>query len=402
MSKPFDASDPRPPALMLTPEAPYPLTGGGALRTASLLEFIANRYQLDVIAFREPGATDPAAAMPDGLVRRIVRIELPFHSRSPLARAVRNAHRYFRDTAPLIDRFAGFETQIEDAVAGHEYQLGIIEHFWCAPYCELLQRYCKRVVLDLHNIESVLLARCADAESFPRAAIYQRFARTSRRLEKTLLPCFSALLVTSESDAAQVRNVEPDVRTIVYPNAVPLVDQPNGPKQDAIVFSGNLEYEPNRTAVTHFHRCIWPDLKLRWPSLRWRIVGRNHSRVLAQLAHDPRVDVIGPVDDAIRELACAKVAIAPLLSGSGTRIKIIEAWAAGVPVVSTSIGAEGLPCVPGEHVLIADEPGSFVNAVCSLLTSEQLSSRLSTNSRSLYESALSWPAVWQRLQSSGL
>jgi glycosyltransferase involved in cell wall biosynthesis len=388
---------------MLTPEAPYPLAGGGPMRTASILEFLASTHDVDVIAFREQEQPDPAGAIPSHLVRRIVTLELPFHSRSVLARAVRNARRYLKHASPLVDRFTGFESHIEEALRGRRYDLAVVEHFWCAPYCELLRKYCDRVVMDLHNIESVLLARCGKVEKFPRSAVFRRFARATRRLEHRLLPCFSALLVSSDHDAVEIRKVAPYTKVIVYPNAVPL-SPPLETQQhdDAIVFSGNLEYEPNRSAVTHFQQCIWPLLKQRWPALRWRVIGKNHHRVKSQLSGDPRVDVIGPVADAITALASAKVAVVPLLAGSGTRIKIIEAWAAGVPVVSTSIGAEGLPGLSGEHFLIADEPAAFCEAVSTLLNSNDLRLRLAANGRHLYETDLSWPAVWQRLQTTGL
>jgi glycosyltransferase involved in cell wall biosynthesis len=372
------------------------------MRTASLLEFLAARYEVDLIAFREPETPDPAAAIPRDLVRSLTTIELPFHSKSPLARTVRNARRYLKHAPPLVDRFAGFEARIADALRGRTYDLAVIEHFWCAPYCQLLHKHADRVVLDLHNIESVLLARCSGVEAFPRSAVFSRFARASRRLEHKLLPCFSALLVSSDNDAAELRKLAPRVRAIVYPNAVPLAARPDAVKDDAIVFSGNLEYEPNRSAVTHFERFIWPRLKQRWPALRWRLIGRNHYRVKAQLANDPRVDVVGPVEDAIAALASAKVAVVPLLAGSGTRVKIIEAWAAGIPVVSTSLGAEGLPFLAGEHLLIADDPATFSDSVSNLLSSKELSERLGSNGRRLYESSLSWPAVWQRLQSANL
>ena len=87
---------------------------------------------------------------------------------------------------------------------------------------------------------------------------------------------------------------------------------------------------------------------------------------------DPRIELVGPVADAVPELARAKVAIVPLLAGSGTRVKIIEAWAAGVPVVSTPLGAEGLPARAGEHLLLADDAPGFRDAVSSLLASPAL------------------------------
>jgi glycosyltransferase involved in cell wall biosynthesis len=103
------------------------------------------------------------------------------------------------------------------------------------------------------------------------------------------------------------------------------------------------------------------------------------------------------VDDAIAELAAAKVCIVPLLSGSGTRFKILEAWAAGRAVVSTTLGAEGLDARPGEHLLIADDPASFANAVIDALETPELRQRLGANGRAFYQQRFTWPAAWRAL-----
>ena len=100
---------------MLAPEAPYPLAGGGALRTASLLHHLARAYEVDLIVFRQPGAADPTEQLPGGLARRIFVIDLPPNSRGLAARALRNAARVTREVPPLVDRFAGFERPVEDA-----------------------------------------------------------------------------------------------------------------------------------------------------------------------------------------------------------------------------------------------------------------------------------------------
>src|SRR5580693_7171063 len=116
----------RPSALLLAPETPYPLAGGGALRTASLLHYLAQAHDVDLIVFRQPGAPHPAKHMPAGLVRRMTVIDLPANSRSHAARALRNAVRLARRIPPLVDRFSGFGGQIAEAVKGRSYQIGLI------------------------------------------------------------------------------------------------------------------------------------------------------------------------------------------------------------------------------------------------------------------------------------
>jgi glycosyltransferase involved in cell wall biosynthesis len=387
----------KPAALMLAPEAPYPVAGGGALRTASLLEYLAGRYRVDLIVFRQPGAPDPAARIPAGKVERVVVLELPVNGRGWAARVWRNASRVARETPPLVDRFSGFDEQIREAVAGRKYEIGIIEHFWCASYWEPVATVCQRTVLNLHNIESVLHTRCALAEGPAAGFAHRLFSTACREMERTWLPRFSEVLATSEPDAATVLGIAPAARVRVYPNAIPARPAPELRDENSVVFSGNMEYHPNTSAVRFFRREVWPRLRERWPGLVWRLLGRNAAAVSQFTSGDARIEVAGAVEDAVPELARSKVAVAPLLAGSGTRLKILEAWAAGVPVVSTSLGAEGLPVRPGEHVLLADGAGEFAEAVSRLLASKELRRDVGNAGRLLLEKEFTWETVWKNL-----
>lgn len=388
-------------ALFISPEAPYPLAGGGALRTASLLNFLARQYAVDLIVFREPHADDPRQHVPPGLVHRLHVVDLPANSRHALARAARNAGRLARRVPPLIDRFAGFGERIAAITRGQHYELAVIEHFWCAPYWEQAAAVSDSTLLDLHNIESILHERCARDETGPQALAHRAFQNVCRSLEEEWLPRFTYLLAASEEDARQLRNISQGSNVLIYPNSIPFVDLPSAQilarKQNMIVFSGNLEYHPNISAVRYFHEEIWPSLRLRWPGLIWRLVGKNPQAVAKIVGGDSRIEISGAVSDAVPELARAKVAIVPLRAGSGTRLKIIEAWAAGVPVVSTSLGAEGLAARDGEHLLLADDSDSFEQAVSSLLTSPALADRIARAGRYLYECEFTWESAWKRL-----
>jgi glycosyltransferase involved in cell wall biosynthesis len=388
----------RPAALLLAPEAPYPLAGGGALRTASLLHYLSARYETDLFVFRQPGAAHPAKFLPAGLVRRVVVLDLGDHSRAAVARVLRNASRLARRIPPLVDRFSGFDRAIAGAVAGRRYAVAVVEHFWCAPYASVLASACDSLILDLHNVESVLHERCAAGEPPGPALLHRSFARAGRVLERRWLPRYDQILVASRDDAAVVRQIVPSARAVVYPNAIPETPEPSAAGDEAIVFSGNLEYHPNRSAVRYFRREIWPLLRERCPNLIWRLVGRNPEAVTALIADDPRIELIGPVDDAIAELARSRVAVVPLLAGSGTRFKILEAWAAGLPVVSTTIGAEGLGACDGEHLLIADRNSDFAEAVERLLACKELRTKLATAGRLLLDKEFTWKAAWRKLE----
>ncbi len=384
-------------ALFLSPQAPYPAIGGGPLRSASLLEYLARRFDVHAIVFREPGDPDPARAIPHGLVAKLDTINLPYHSKYPLARAFRNVWRIARTRPPLMDRFSGFDKMIAALIQGRHYDVAIIEHFWCAPYVTHLRLCSKQVILDLHNIESVWHQRLAASESPARAFALRRFATASVALERGWLPKFDRLLVTSRNDFERVRSIVTDSNVTVYPNALPYIDLPPRDEKHEIVFSGNLEYAPNISAVRFFRARVWPTLRSRWPNLKWKIVGGNPEAIRNVVEDDARIELTGFVDNAITSLAQSQVAIVPLLAGSGTRVKILEAWAAGTAVVSTTLGAEGLECRDGEHLILADAPDKFAEAVSRLLESPADRAGIGHAGRVLFEQSYTWSAAWTQL-----
>jgi glycosyltransferase involved in cell wall biosynthesis len=275
----------------------------------------------------------------------------------------------------------------------------VVEHSWCAPYQAVLTEQCTQVVLDLHNIESVLHERCAAVEGGATGFAHRIFAEASRELERRWLPRFSAVLATSESDAERLREIVPGARVLVYPNAIPAVELPVRADEEVIAFSGNMEYHPNCGAVRFFRREVWPQLREEWPRLVWRLIGKNPQAVSEWISDDSRIEATGPVDDAVKALGRCRAAVVPLLAASGTRLKILEAWAAGVPVVSTPVGAEGLPVRDGEHLLLAESGATFASAVTRLLRSPALRQEIGSAGRLLLEQEFTWDKAWRKLDS---
>jgi glycosyltransferase involved in cell wall biosynthesis len=358
-------------ALFLSPEAPVAGTGGGGLRSASLLAYLRQKYAVDVVDFT-----------------------LRPHSSSVPARVLRNAMRLVRGVPPLFDRYSGYEAQLQSRLADSAYALGVVEHFWCASYASLLRAHCGRLVLDLHNIESELARTHARAAAWPASWASARFAETYRTLEQKWLPKFDTVLVASEEDRRRIDH--PHI--LIYPNALQEQTAVRSQEEDCIVFSGNLEYHPNIEAVRWFRSRVWPLLRERCPSVEWRLVGRNPEAIAFVTRGDTRIRAVGPVEDAVVEIARAKVCVVPLLSGSGTRFKILEAWAAERAVVSTSIGAEGLGACDREHLLIADDPPAFVTAIESVLSDTELRQRLGQAGAALYRDRFTWTAAWKNLK----
>ena len=378
MTPPRSSSGPaNPAALFLSPEEPKIGSGGGGLRSASLLEYMRRTYAVQPVTFT-----------------------LKPHSKTAGARIWRNTLRIARGRPPLFDRFSGYEAQLAAALRGR-FAVGVVEHFWCASYADLLRTCCDRLVLDLHNIESQLARTHARAARWPASWASQCFAKSYDRLERDWLPKFDVILTASEDDRRRLSH--PDVR--VFPNALPDIPRPAVSREaveaPAIAFSGNLEYHPNVEAVRWFRQEIWPRVRQHAPGIEWRLIGTNPAGIAALVAGDPRIRVVGPVEDAVAHLAEAQVCIVPLLSGSGTRFKILEAWAAERAVVSTTLGAEGLDASNGAHLLLADDASQFADAVLRLLNDPALRQRLGDAGWAHYQDRFTWPAAWRVLDESG-
>lgn len=361
--------------LFISPEDPVAGAGGGGLRSASLLAYLRTCYEVEVFRF-----------------------QLPQHSKSFLARAWRNGWRFVRGVPPLLDRFAGFESQLEPVLQNRHYALGVIEHFWCAPYAKCLRAHCEKLALDLHNVESELSRTHARATRALESIAMSRFANAYLRLERKWIPQFEIVLVTSEDDRRRIHRDD----AVIFPNALPELRLPRRAESDSIVFSGNLEYHPNIEAVRWFRSEIWPRIRQRASSVEWIVAGRNEHAIRSIVENDDRIKITGPMQDAVATLAESKVCVVPLLSGSGTRFKILEAWAAARAVVSTSLGAEGLGAEQGKHLLIADDSAAFADAVIRLLGDADLRNRLGEAGRALYLECFTWPAAWRALEAANL
>ena len=367
------------------------------MRSASLLHFLADRLAVHLITFRDGDSSDPTPSLNPGLAETVTCVSLPHHDKKTLSRIYRNTGRLLRGQLPLTDRFGQAQAlrRVETATRNQSYSLAVIEHFWCAPYLDVLRPRARRVVLDLHNIESALHAACSASEPWPQKVGHRFFERTARRMEGAILAHFDLVLVASEADRGRVLEIAPAANVAVYPNSIPWAPQPCIEEEDVIAFSGNMEYHPNVTAVRHFRRRVWSLIESKAPSLRWRLIGKNEFAVRSLVADDPRIDLTGPVADAVGELARAKVVVVPLLAGSGTRVKILEAWAAGRAVVSTAIGADGLAVQHGENIRIADGPREMAETVLELLNDELARKRMGEQGRKTYEAGFSWPAAWE-------
>lgn len=252
------------------------------------------------------------------------------------------------------------------------------------------------VLLDWHNIDSELMFRYAsEAKSFAKRAVAKRTADLLVKLESRLLELCDAHTVVSERDKAELLKRNPNAKISVVPNGV---DSSKFACSETtlggsnLLFVGSMDYHANVDAVLWFTREIWPALSQRFPELEFTVVGRSPGKDIQMLASD-KIRITGTVDDVRPFYANAFAVIVPLRIGSGTRLKILEAMSMGVPVISTSLGAEGLAVTDEKDILLADSEQAMADAVGRLLSDLAVSRRLANAARKLVSDHYDWARI---------
>jgi polysaccharide biosynthesis protein PslH len=223
----------------------------------------------------------------------------------------------------------------------------------------------------------------------------------SRQYWRRRLRRYRGLTAVSEAEADAVRRV-----LGVGPNAPPVHVLPNGvdvsaypyrtdrnAEQGCLIYNGGLTYGPNRDAVEWFATEILPKVAIQIPEAHLVVTGRYDLAAVRALTENPRIRLTGFLPDLRPTLERAALCVVPLRAGGGTRLKILEAWAAGIPVVSTTIGAAGLDATEGTHLRLADTPEAFAEAVTDLLRNPVQARTLATNARRYVETRFDWRAI---------
>ncbi len=254
-----------------------------------------------------------------------------------------------------------------------------------------------RLISDWHNIESELLERYSESASNPLKRLYAR--RTTgllRRLEDQLLKLCDGHTVCSGRERDILAQRVPAARIEVIGNGVDVgfFSQPQaGGSRQSLVFVGSMDYHANIDAALYFAREVWPSIRARRPDLEFVIVGSRPVEQILELGRQPGITVTGTVDDVRPYYGRALAVVVPLRVGSGTRLKVLEAMAAGVPVLSTTLGAEGLIVKPGSDLLIADSPQAMADAAVALQAGTPEWERLAGNALTLVKSRYDWPMI---------
>ena len=384
----------RPSVLAITSELPWPLDRGGHLRSFHLLRGLAADFDVRLVAPMEPGqeALVPAltaaglrvCAVPVGRRRapaetlRVVRAAL---SREPYVLFRRH------------DRVS-VRQMVSTQLAINRADLLYLDHLDSALYAD---RSHVPAILDLHNVYSALVRRTAAEQTNPVVGQYLRGeAALLERAEQRAATRAALVTATSDEDCAYYQACGAR-RVVLVPNGVdcdaysslPLVRTSRSP---LILYVGTMSWGPNAAAAKYLALDVLPRIQQRIPDARLRIIGREPPPDIRALAGRPDVEVTGAVPDVVPHLREAHALAVPLESGGGTRLKILEAFAAGLPVVSTPVGCEGLRAEHGVHLLVA--PREHISqALVTVLTNRLLAYALAERARDLVREHYDWRSI---------
>jgi glycosyltransferase involved in cell wall biosynthesis len=380
-------------ALLVADNVPWPPLGGGLVRLAQVVEAVASVADLDLFVLHN---------------QRLTKVEVPPTIPVLRSKGVQNPH----SSAPLRWRLEwaarrGLPVEVVMAHADRAPRVALRD--WVRPPYDVVWFSTARsyewmgrpdlgpTIVDLDNLEDVkarlraeLLAdrlRSAGAWSSVRSRLawYQVRLNGSdwRRFQRSVAAQVERVVIASDLDAARSGLSNVTVIPNTYPRPRPPVGNPMGGGPPIVLFQGNLGYPPNIDAAQWLATAIAPLIRVAVPAAEVRLVGRPGANV-TQLHRPGVLNVVGEVPSMEAELARASVAVVPVRYGSGTRVKILESFAHRVPVVSTTLGAEGLDVEDGVHLLLADNPEEFAAATVRLLGDPRLRVRLTEAAEARY------------------
>jgi glycosyltransferase involved in cell wall biosynthesis len=380
--------------LFLSGWYPYPPDNGSKLRIYNLIRGIAKVHELTLVSVVDPSTDIPESTALQPFCKEMkVLPQKVFNANSMKARLG-----YFRPTPRSI--VASYSTELENTIretlGSGDFDLVIASEWGMAAYVNAFRGY-KALLEDLEL--GVLYEAYARAD-----ALWTRLRSgltwiKHRRYLRRLLPCFQACTVVSEPDRKMLCAAIPEYKNMieVIPNCIDgsdYIGYGNSARPNSLIYTGSFRYGPNYDAMIWFIKEIFPAILARNPAVHLTITGDRADR---SLPPGSAVTHAGFVRDVKSLIAGSAITIVPLRIGAGTRLKILEAMALGTPVVSTSKGAEGLEVQHGEHLLIADDPGDFSDAVLRLLHDPELSSHLAVRGSKLVREKYEWEQNMPRL-----
>jgi glycosyltransferase involved in cell wall biosynthesis len=387
--------------LVVSPTLPLPATSGGALRILNLVRRLAVTEDVEFLtldAGEDPRHMEEMRAV----VHALHRVHPRRRSAAGQVLTVgANALRGIPFYTKYVD-YPELRARLFELTGDRRYDAILFEHSHLAGLLDALHPHHRaRLALTLHNLGADQYRLMFREERNPIHKL--RLLLTwwpMRRWEPRMATRFDQVICVSEPDRERLLQRAPGARVAVVPNGVDTVRLRPLPFRDGsrnILMVGSLDYEPNVEAARYFSREIFPRVRARYPDATFTVVGRQPPPGLRRIEQTAGVRLRADVDDVqpfYADCACAAVA---LRSGGGTRLKILEAFALGRPVVSTSLGGEGLRTQDGVHLLIADDPAGFADRIGRLFTDRARWEQLARNGRALVEQEYDWSKLGDQL-----
>ncbi len=383
---PVQDGSPRRPRLRVaffTPYLPYPLNSGGKIRSFYFLTALAARYDVDLYTVYYGGTEPEGLEIFRQCCRhvRLFRLDKWWRTRDRLRRVL--------DPLPRsVDHFHTDRslTEARAALQQEPCDLLVADEICMTPYAELVADL-PRIVLR-QKVDHLHYAEMARARPWGSEKLLDAIeARKLERYEREKMSLYQAFVACSEGDASVFRRHAPAVPALVIPNGVDLghfTSSPATQREPAtILFVGAMSFYPNVDALDFFFETMYDAIRRAVPEVRVWIVGHSPPPEVLRLARLPGVEVIGSVPDVRPYYSRATVFVVPLRLGYGTRLKIVEAMAMALPVVSTTVGAQGLDVHSGQDILLADDPEAFAEGAVRLLTDPELRDRIGEGGRRL-------------------
>jgi len=387
----------------------YPPMNGGMQRAMNLLHQLSRSFELTAIiqqdadAFRQSIVDFPhiknctvLSTQSQGEHRDLFSV-LP----SRLSTAIR--YRYWNRSlkGPASQSFLTMYPLLKKALKEKQFDYILLEDLAIVNLARLVRRYQKkaRIIYDAYNVNS-RLAMVAVEKGESSKEDYE----ATRQAESTLTKYVDSVFTCSDQDLSQLKEMNDGrLAGVVIPNGTVIRDVPAGERAgiltDDILFCGSLDYLPNKEGLLWFCKEVLPYLVEKRPSVRMLVVGRGDpgEELAAALKHGSVV-FYGQVDRVSDYYRKAALAIVPLLSGSGTRLKLLEAMGNRVAVVSTAIGAEGIGYTDGKNIVIADEGKAFADAIIQLLSDREWIRTMADEAFAFVKSTYDWDVIGDKLK----
>ena len=369
----------------------HPTDRGGQIRTLEMLKRLHQRHEIHYVAL-ERG--DPTRA--SEYCSKAYPIEHHVPAKNTAAFGGQLLKGLISPLPVAVSRYQSdaMKQKVETLSKREKFDCVVCDFLFPAPNIADLGS----CVLFQHNVEAIIWKRHAENAPTPAHRWYfQMQARRMKAYEGEVCGAVKSVVAVSDIDADRMRKDYHPRRVDAIPTGVDLkyfAPTHATPRSSDLVFLGSMDWMPNIDGAEWFVREVLPLIRKRKPDCSVALVGRKPTRAVLDLVNgDPGIQVTGTVPDVRPYLWGATVSIVPLRIGGGTRLKIYESMAAGVPVVSTTIGAEGLPVEPGTQILIADDPASFTECCVRLMEDPAGRTRMTEAARQMVSSRFSWEAV---------